>query len=31
MIDEYKLDAFKIKRKSKHSHMNKKSMYIFAI
>ncbi|EFO0567054.1 sel1 repeat family protein, partial [Escherichia coli] len=21
MIDEYKLDAFKIKRKSKHSHM----------
>ncbi|EFW1519323.1 sel1 repeat family protein, partial [Shigella flexneri] len=22
MIDEYKLDAFKIKRKSKHSHMN---------
>ncbi|EFO0294126.1 sel1 repeat family protein, partial [Escherichia coli] len=24
MIDEYKLDAFKIKRKSKHSHMNKK-------
>ncbi|EFW1953079.1 sel1 repeat family protein, partial [Escherichia coli] len=26
MIDEYKLDAFKIKRKSKHSHMNKKLM-----
>ncbi|EFO2857317.1 sel1 repeat family protein, partial [Escherichia coli] len=24
MIDEYKLDAFKIKRKSKYSHMNKK-------
>ncbi|EEU9223325.1 sel1 repeat family protein, partial [Escherichia coli] len=23
MIDEYKLDAFKIKRKSKYSHMNK--------
>ncbi|EFB7496693.1 sel1 repeat family protein, partial [Escherichia coli] len=22
MIDEYKLDAFKIKRKSKYSHMN---------
>ena len=31
IIDEYKLDAFKIKRKSKHSHMNKKLMYIFAI
>ncbi|TGX20828.1 sel1 repeat family protein, partial [Escherichia coli] len=28
MIDKYKLDAFKIKRKSKYSHMNKKLMYI---
>ncbi|PYH13686.1 sel1 repeat family protein, partial [Escherichia coli] len=28
MIDEYKLDAFKIKRKSKHSHMNKKLINI---